>query len=130
MKTGTMKKQSEDLWINEYTKYRIELKEDFKGFPTYVVYDNDNFVVWDFEDLEMAKGCAKSHYIDNVIFDYVIYTNEGTLNIQYSFEDMEYILYGYDNIIENSCFDIDELLQYVKDGYKIKKIKKTQFKNL
>jgi hypothetical protein len=130
MKTGTMKKHSKNLWINEYTKYRIEYNEGYNGCFCYVVFDNQNFVVWDFEDLETAKGCAKHHYIDSAVFDYVIYTNQGIFNIEYSFENKEYILYGFDNIIENSCFDVDELIQYIKDGYKIKKIEKTQFINL
>jgi hypothetical protein len=69
MKTGTMKKHSKNIWINEYTKYRIEYSEGYNGCFCYVVFDNQKFVVWDFQDLKSAKICAKENYIDNINFN-------------------------------------------------------------
>ena len=61
-----MKKINSNTWLNDYTKYKIKYNEGFNGVFCYVVYDDENFVVWDFEDLKSAKLCAKDSYIDSV----------------------------------------------------------------
>jgi hypothetical protein len=66
MKTGTLKKINSNTWVNDYTKYRIEYSEGYNSVFCYVVYDNENFVVWDFQDLKSAKICSKENYIDSV----------------------------------------------------------------
>ena len=52
-----MKKVSHNLWLNQSTGIKIEyICDDF--CKAYVVYNNEGFIIWDFEDLKSAKICA------------------------------------------------------------------------
>jgi hypothetical protein len=64
--TGTFQKISDELYTNSVTGYKIEYwDKDYDTFHVgtfYVLFDKDNFVVWEFETLESAIIAAEEHY--------------------------------------------------------------------